>query len=57
MSTFTVYGYFYGSIDLTEVVAYTQSYEDALMAVELATDYDFCAIAEDIGGVRFGAEA
>lgn len=57
MGTFTVYGYIYGSVDLTEVVAYADSYEDAQMAVELATGYDFYAIARDVGGVRFATYA
>jgi hypothetical protein len=57
MGAFTVYGYIYGSVDLSEVVAYADTYEDAQMAVELATGYDFYAIAQDVGGVRFAAYA
>jgi hypothetical protein len=57
MGNFTVYGYIYGSVDLAEVVAYADSYEDAQMAVELATGFDFYAIAMDVGGVRFATYA
>ena len=57
MGNFTVYGYIYGSVDLAEVVAYADSYEDAQMAVKLATGYDFYAIAADFGGVRFATYA
>jgi hypothetical protein len=57
MNTYTVYGYIYGSVDLAEVVAYADSYEDAQMVVELATGFDFYAIAMDVGGVRFAAYA
>lgn len=57
MGNFIVYGYFFGSNDLPEVVAYASSYEDAQMAVELATGYDLYSIATDIGGVRFAAFA
>lgn len=55
MGDFIVYGYFFGSNDLPEVVAYAQTYQDAEMALSLAEGYDHYCIATDIGGVRFAS--
>ena len=55
MGKFIVYGYFFGSSELPDVVAYAQSYEDAQMAVACATGYDTYSIATDIGGLRLAA--
>jgi len=55
MGDFIVYGYFFGSNDLPEVVAYAQTYQDAELALELAEGYDHYCIATDVGGVRFAS--
>jgi hypothetical protein len=64
MGTFTVYGYFYGSDELPEVVAYAKTYEDAHQAMvayqmdsESLVEYDLYAIEHTIGGVSFAAFA
>ena len=64
MSTFTVYGTFYGSDELPDALAAfatraeAEAYVSAYPATDPIVEYDFYLIAEDFGGsVRFTSDA